>query len=61
MFPQNRVIEIELKKAKPKPKAYKLPVGGGLYLLVSPKGSKYWRLKYRLFGKENTHAIYANQ
>ena len=33
--------------AKPKEKAYKMADGGGLYLEVSPKGSKYWRMKYR--------------
>lgn len=27
--------------------------GGGLYLLVKPTGSKGWRFKYRLNGKEN--------
>ena len=30
---------------------YKLFDGGGLFLLVTPKG-KYWRYKYRLAGKE---------
>ena len=34
-------------------KTYKLADGGGLYLLVNPNGSKYWRLKYRFAGKEN--------
>lgn len=35
------------KTAKPKEKSYKLSDGGGLYLEVSPTGSKYWRMKYR--------------
>jgi hypothetical protein len=26
--------------------------GGGLFLLVNPNGSKWWRLKYRVDGKE---------
>jgi hypothetical protein len=26
----------------------------GLYLLVSPAGGKWWRFKYRFFGKQNT-------
>ena len=26
--------------------------GGGLYLEISPAGSKWWRFKYRLLGKE---------
>ena len=41
-----------IKAAKPQEKAYKLFDGGGLYLLVSPKGGKSWRLKYRYHRKE---------
>ena len=43
--------------AKPKPKPYKLADGGGLYLLVNPNGAKYWRLKYRYLGKEQSLAL----
>jgi integrase len=43
--------------AKPKPKAYKLSDGGGLYLLVMPDGSRYWRMDYRLHGKRKTVAL----
>lgn len=38
--------------AKPKDKPYKLADGGGLFLYVSPKGSRLWRWKYRYEGKE---------
>lgn len=31
--------------------------GGGLYLEVTPKGSRYWRLKYRHGGKEKRLAL----
>ena len=31
--------------------------GAGLYLEVSPKGSRYWRLKYRFAGKEKRLAF----
>jgi integrase len=31
--------------------------GNGLFLLVHPNGSRYWRLKYRLGGKEKLFAI----
>ena len=41
-----------VKNAKPKDKAYKLFDGKGLFLQVTPKGGKWWRLKYRLHGKE---------
>jgi len=44
--------EITIRTAKPKDRDYKLFDGGGLFLLVTPSGSKLWRLKYRLNGKE---------
>lgn len=44
--------EGKCKSAKGKEKAYKLSDGGGLYLYVSPAGSKLWRWKYRYEGKE---------
>lgn len=42
---------------KPKDKPYKLADGGGLYLLIKPNGGKYWRLKYRVAGKEKLLAL----
>jgi hypothetical protein len=36
----------QVETAKPKDKTYKM-ADGGLYLEVSAKGSKYWRMKYR--------------
>ncbi|MFL9926276.1 integrase arm-type DNA-binding domain-containing protein [Herbaspirillum lusitanum] len=51
-----RIIEplkdLQVKNAKPKDKSYKLSDGGGLYLLITPAGSKGWRLKYLYQGKE---------
>jgi integrase len=41
-----------IKTAKPKEKDYKLSDAHGLYLLVKPNGSKLWRLKFRVNGKE---------
>jgi integrase len=38
--------------AKPGDKDFKLADGDGLYLLVKANGSKLWRLKYRIAGKE---------
>lgn len=48
---------LAVKQAKPKEKDYKLSDGGGMYLLVTKKGAKYWRLKYRFAGKEKVLAI----
>ena len=38
-------------------KAYKIADGGGLYLEVTIKGAKYWRLRYRFNGKQKLLAI----
>ncbi|WP_399675948.1 tyrosine-type recombinase/integrase [Serratia sp. szju] len=51
------LTDIKVKTAKPTDKAYKLTDGGGMYLLVKPNGSKYWRLKYRFVGKEKMLSI----
>lgn len=40
------------KNAKPGEKPRKMFDGQGLFLLVTPKGGKWWRLKYRFGGKE---------
>lgn len=42
----------EIKAANPKQKEFKLFDGGGLYLSITPKNQKWWRLKYLLNGKE---------
>ncbi|MDE9427420.1 tyrosine-type recombinase/integrase [Xenorhabdus bovienii] len=47
----------QIETAKPKDKAYKLSDGGGLHLYISPTGSKSWRLKYRISGKEKLLTI----
>jgi hypothetical protein len=48
---------IQAKEAKPREKPYKLSDGKGLYLLINPKGAKYWRVKYRYGGKEKVLAL----
>lgn len=47
----------QVDTAKPKEKPYKLSDGGGLYLEVAPNGSRYWRMKYRINGKEKRLSI----
>ena len=49
--------DIEFRNAKPKEKAYKIADEKGLFLYVSPNGSKYWRFKYRFAGKEKLLAL----
>ena len=41
-----------IRRVKPTEKQQKLSDGGGLFLLVHPNGSRYWRWKYRFNGKE---------
>jgi Arm domain-containing DNA-binding protein len=47
------LTQFVIKNAKPRAKPYKLADGNGLYLLVSPNGSKLWRLRYRFSDKQN--------
>ncbi len=49
----------KVANSKPMPRPYKLADGRGLFLLVHPSGSKYWRMKYRRPDtcKENTLAL----
>ncbi|MDG2539844.1 tyrosine-type recombinase/integrase [Dyella jiangningensis] len=51
------LTDTAIRKAAPRNKPYKLADGGGLYLEVMPTGSKYWRLKYRVDGKEKRLAL----
>jgi len=44
--------DIKYRNAKPKAKPYKLGDGDGLYLLINPNGSKWWRYRYTFAGKE---------
>ncbi|HUA89852.1 MAG TPA: integrase arm-type DNA-binding domain-containing protein [Steroidobacteraceae bacterium] len=38
----------EIQALQPQPKKYKIFDGDGLYLLVHPKGGKYWYMKYHI-------------
>ena len=49
--------DILIKRAKIADRPYKLTDGGGLYLLVHPRGSKYWRFRYKASGRESTVAL----
>lgn len=49
--------DAKARNAKPKAKPYKISDGEGLFLLVTPAGGKYWRLKYFFAGKEKLLAL----
>jgi len=51
------LTDIQVKQAKPKDKAYKLADGKGMYLYVTAKGQRYWRMDYRFGGKRKTLAL----
>jgi integrase len=53
----NELTDLKIKKAAPKEKPYKLLDGAGLHLEVRPQGSKNWRYRFRLQGKESVYAI----
>lgn len=52
-----RLTDKAVMNAKPDSKPRKLFDGEGLFLLVKPDGSKYWRLKFRFGGKEKLLAL----
>src|SRR3954468_3319804 len=56
-MPRDHLSDAKVRSAKPGAKSYKLYDGGGLFLLVQPNGSRYWRLKYRTAGKEKLLAL----
>ena len=46
------ITDTAIRKAKPRSKPYKMFDSGGLFLLVTPNGGKWWRFKYRFANKE---------
>lgn len=51
------LTDVQPRNAKGKDKPYKLADGGGLYLLVNPDGTRYWRMDYRFGDKRRTLAF----
>lgn len=49
--------DAKARNAKPRSKPYKIADGEGLFLLVTPTGSKYWRMRYFFGGKEKLLAL----
>ncbi|MBK9505568.1 MAG: DUF4102 domain-containing protein [Bacteroidetes bacterium] len=47
-----KLTDQKCKKAITSNKSQKLFDGGGLYLEVTSKGNKAWKIKYRFAGKE---------
>ena len=51
------LTDTEIKKAKPREKAYSMGDGGSLYLWVTPAGGRLWRWSYRFEGKEKLMSL----
>ena len=51
------LTELAVKKAKATDKVQKLSDGGGMYLQIQPDGAKYWRMNFRVAGKQKTLAL----
>ncbi|RDI03939.1 integrase [Caldimonas thermodepolymerans] len=51
------LTDTSLKALKPQAKAYKVTDGGGMYVVVSPSGTKTFRYDYRLDGKRETLTV----
>ena len=47
------LTDVAVRNAKPGPKTIRLRDDRGLYLEISPRGGKWWRLRYMLKGKAN--------
>lgn len=46
------ITDLEVRRAKPRAKPYKMYDSDGLYLLITPTGGKWWRYKYHYNKKE---------
>jgi hypothetical protein len=51
------LTDTAIRNAKPGDKPRKLADERGLFILVTPKGGKWWRLKYRFGDKEKLLAL----
>lgn len=51
------LTDVKARNAKSGKKQIKLSDGDGMYLLITPNGGRYWRLKYRFEGKEKLLAL----
>jgi len=51
------LTDTAIRNTKPQAKDMKQSDGGGLFLLIKPNGSKWWRLAYRFNGKQKTLSL----
>lgn len=51
------LTDTKIRSIKPSDKPFKVSDSHGLCLLIKPKGSRHWYLKYRIKGKESRIAL----
>jgi integrase len=51
------LTDLAVRAAKPRERPYKLWDAGGMFLMVTPRGSRWWRLKYRVDGREKSLSL----
>ncbi len=51
------LTDTKVRSAKPEAKEYSLVDGDGMFLLIHLNGSKYWRFRFRLGGKQHLMAF----
>ncbi|MEA3521469.1 MAG: integrase arm-type DNA-binding domain-containing protein [Campylobacterota bacterium] len=54
---QNALSDTAIKTAKPTNKAYTMPDGNGLQLLIKPNGKKSWEVRFTIDGKTTKTSI----
>lgn len=56
-MPTDLLSDTTIRRASPRGKAYKIFDGGGLHMIVTPSGSKWWRFKYQFAGREKLLSV----
>lgn len=51
------LTDTKVRSVKPEAKEYSLVDGDGMFLLIHPNGSKYWRFRFRFGGKQHLMAF----
>lgn len=51
------LTDLEVRRAAPRERTYRISDGRGMYLEIAPAGGKYWRLKYRFNAREKRLAL----
>jgi integrase len=51
-MPINKLTDVQVRRAKPRERSFRLTDGGGLHLYITETGSKLWRMRYEYAGKE---------